>query len=162
MARAHDESAFDSSASGTLLAMAGSMRNTSRPSDSEPYISRPFARGVTLIEVILVVAIIAMVAAAASVSGIKVLGSSQKKTAHNDVRTIRAAVRTWWLTSDPSRCPTLKELVAEGILDPDGHQSDPWGTAFAIACDQREAIVRSAGPDRKLDTEDDIQSPPKE
>ncbi len=113
----------------------------------------------TLMEVMLVMAIIAMVTAAASLSGIKVFGDSKEKSALMDARTIRAAVKTWRMTEDFSACPTIDQLVTDGVLDKDGHRSDPWGTAFKIACVSEDVTIRSAGPDREFETKDDLKVP---
>lgn len=115
----------------------------------------------TLIEVMLVVAIIAMVGAAASLSGIKVFVGAKEKSALTDARTIRAAVKTWRMNEDGAACPTMDQLVKDGILDEDGRRNDPWGTTFKIVCVGDDVAIRSAGPDGKFDTDDDLRVPKK-
>lgn len=72
---------------------------------------------------------------------------------------IRVGVRTWQATNRSSRCPTLVELVAEQILDPDTPDVDPWGRPYRFACEGNGVYVRSAGADGRSGTPDDITVP---
>jgi hypothetical protein len=68
-------------------------------------------------------------------------------------------VKTWRINEDQTACPTLEQLVKDGILDEDGRRNDPWGTTFKIACAGDDVSIHSAGPDGKFDTEDDLRIP---
>jgi hypothetical protein len=54
-------------------------------------------------------------------------------------------------------CPSVATLISARRLDAD-YTSDPWGGAYEIECSGSRVIVRSAGPDRRVGTEDDISS----
>lgn len=74
------------------------------------------------------------------------------------VKVIEMGVELWRATHD-DLCPTVEQLVRDRVLDPKpAVANDPWGTAFTIQCSDEAVSVRSAGPDRKLGTADDIVS----
>jgi hypothetical protein len=62
-----------------------------------------------------------------------------------------------WKTSNSDGCPTISELVESGELDEGARTDDPWGNRFRIVCDGVHATVRSAGPDGRLGTPDDLR-----
>ena len=74
------------------------------------------------------------------------------------VREIEQAFMTYQI--DNGRCPaTIDVLVAEKYL----HKlslADPWGTRFAYSCHGFDAEIRSAGPDKFFNTDDDITNEP--
>ena len=82
------------------------------------------------------------------------------RTAKTDARTMRGAVKSWWVLTGNDGCPTVAQLVAGGVLDVDSARTDPWGTPWRIECDEGEVSVISNGSDRKAGTEDDIRAPP--
>jgi general secretion pathway protein G len=116
-------------------------------------------RGVTLIEVLIVVAIMSMVAGGVAVAVIRQGEAAKRKTALTDARTLRGAVKMWWLDGATS-CPSVAQLIQTGTLDEDNGTVDPWGTPWRILCDGTSVSVSSDGPDRERDTEDDIRVPP--
>jgi hypothetical protein len=80
-----------------------------------------------------------------------------------------------WRGEHKGACPTVDQLVAGHAIevDPDLHRgkshpgkvgvipgtADPWGNAFRIDCAAADVHVRSAGPDGKMDTNDDVVAP---
>ena len=122
-------------------------------------LARALARGVTLVEVLIVVAIIAMVAGGVTVFALPRYRDAQKSSAETGARVIRAAVQNWQTTNNESSCPTVSQLVQEKHLDPGANTSDPWGTAYVLSCTEEDVIVTSAGPDKKKGTKDDIVVP---
>jgi hypothetical protein len=62
-----------------------------------------------------------------------------------------------WKASNSAGCPTITELVESGELDLAARTDDAWGNRFRIVCDGVHAGVRSAGPDGRLDTPDDLR-----
>jgi general secretion pathway protein G len=122
-------------------------------------LARALARGVTLVEVLIVVAIIAMVAGGVTVFALPRYRDAQKSSAETGARVIRAAVQNWQTTNNESTCPTISQLVQEKQLDPGANTSDPWGTAYVLNCTEEDVIVTSAGPDKKKGTKDDIVVP---
>jgi general secretion pathway protein G len=119
-------------------------------------------RGVTLVEMLIVVAIIAMVAGGVAVAAIRHWNTARAQTARTNARSIRHAVKGFWVTHGDVECPTVQQLVSEGVLDDDSPAEDPWGNAWRIECDGERVTVASDGPDRRSGTADDIRVPPKQ
>ena len=53
-------------------------------------------------------------------------------------------------------CPTVQELQAEKFLDA-FDATDQWGSRYLIECAAATITVHSLGPDRQLDTRDDVR-----
>ena len=121
--------------------------------------SRSRARGVTLIEILIVVAIITLITGGVAVAAFGQWEDARRSTAATDAKAIREAVRTWWLTNDSAACPSFDDLVESGTVDDDGRRRDPWGGPWRIQCTEGNVSVTSAGPDRQPDTDDDIRAP---
>ncbi len=120
---------------------------------------RAFARGVTLVEVLIVVAIVAMVAGGVTVFALPRYREAQVRSAETWARTIRAAIQNWQAASNETGCPTVSQLVQEKHLDPGTSTKDPWGQEFTLNCTEDEVFVSSNGPDKKKGSKDDIQIP---
>jgi general secretion pathway protein G len=116
---------------------------------------------VTLVEVLIVVAIMALVATGVAIAAMGYYQSTRVKAAGINARGVREAVKGWWMKNDDGKCPTVDDLVADGILDEDSPRKDPWGTSWRIECSGVSVTVSSDGPDRKQGTADDIRVPPK-
>ena len=71
-------------------------------------------------------------------------------------RQVLAATEAWQ-TEHGDGCPTLSELIEDGRLGADARTDDGWGNRFRIICDGPNTTVRSAGPDRRAGTEDDLK-----
>jgi general secretion pathway protein G len=120
---------------------------------------RVFARGVTLVEVLIVVAIIAMVAGGVAVFALPQYKKSQITSARTGARVIRTAIQNWQASSNETSCPTISQLVQEKHLDPGQNNNDPWGQSYVLQCTEDDVIVISGGPDKKKGTKDDISVP---
>ncbi len=120
---------------------------------------RRLARGVTLVEVLIVVAIVAMVAGGVTVFALPRYKEAQIRSAETWARTIRAAIQNWQAATNETTCPTVSQLVQEKHLDPGTSTKDPWGQDFTLNCTEDEVFVGSSGPDKKKGTKDDIQIP---
>ena len=70
-------------------------------------------------------------------------------------RRVLAAVEAWQ-SEKPEGCPSLTGLADSGYLQSDARTDDAWGTRFRIACSGTSATVRSAGPDGRFGTPDDV------
>jgi type II secretory pathway pseudopilin PulG len=110
---------------------------------------------------LIVVAIMAIVSAAVAIGAMKHFLRVKVETAETNARTVREAVKTFWIKNDDPTCPTVDQLIADGELDEGSPRKDPWGTAWRIECSDERVHVISDGPDRKSGTEDDIHVPPK-
>jgi len=120
---------------------------------------RALARGVTLVEILIVVAIIAMVASGVAVFALPKYKEAQKKTAETGARVIRSAIQDWQRVNNESSCPTMSQLVQEKHIDSAANTDDPWGEAYVLSCTDDDVIVTSKGPDKKKGTADDIRVP---
>ncbi len=128
--------------------------------------TRAAARGMTLIEIMVVIVILGMIAAAVAVNVVGQQKTAQLKQAQTDVQHIASnGVDTFRVMK--GRYPTTEEgvriLIQEQFLRanrPDGSLKDPWGNDYVyLSPGQKHADtydVRSNGPDGKPGTEDDI------
>jgi prepilin-type N-terminal cleavage/methylation domain-containing protein len=120
---------------------------------------RAAERAFSLVEILIVIAIIALLATGVSLAAFHAWIGAQKKTTGTDASKIRQAVKTWWLSHEPSFCPSFGQLVADREIDREARSGDAWGTPWRITCADEDAEVRSAGPDKHFDTDDDIRAP---
>jgi hypothetical protein len=65
------------------------------------------------------------------------------------------AAATQWRAENPSKCPTLGQLVEDGLLDSNVSREDPWGGVFRIQCRDERMFLHSDGEDQKSGTADD-------
>ena len=61
-----------------------------------------------------------------------------------------------WQSESPEGCPSITELMEAGYLDSDARTDDSWGNRFRIVCAGGHLVVRSAGPDGRAGTPDDL------
>jgi len=121
---------------------------------------RAAARGMTLIEIMIVVAIIAMVAGGVAVVAIPKMKEAQIQQAETGARVIRSAVSQWQLSENEySECPTVSQMVEDKQLDSGQNTTDPWGEEYTITCADDEVVVSSTGPDKKKGSKDDVVIP---
>lgn len=120
------------------------------------------SRGFSLVEIVVAVAIIAMISAGITVAVITINEQQKVKLTRSNAELLRGAVKMWRIQgNDSTDCPTIPMLIADGQIDRGRMtKEDAWGQPWHIACDERDATVTSTGPDRLLDTEDDIRVPP--
>jgi prepilin-type N-terminal cleavage/methylation domain-containing protein len=120
---------------------------------------RAAARGVTLVEVLIVVAIMSLIATTVVVAVIPKFQKAQEDTALNSAREIRNAVVRWRATRGGDQCPTVSQLVTDKEIDTASKIDDPWGSAFKIECTDDEVTVSSPGRDKKEGSADDLAVP---
>jgi general secretion pathway protein G len=121
-------------------------------------VARTAARGVTLIEILIVLAIIGLIAGGVAVYAVPKFAESQKNQAKIDARTIHPIAEKYKV-DHPAQCPTVEQLKAEKELSATSKVTDPWDTPYAIRCQDEEIYVMSFGPDKKEGTADDIRIP---
>lgn len=117
------------------------------------------ARGVTLVEVLIVVAIIAMVAGGVTVFALPRFREAQIKSAETGARVIRSAIQDWQRVNNEFSCPTISQLVQEKHIDSAANTNDPWDEPYSLTCTDDDVVVTSKGPDKKRGTDDDIRIP---
>jgi hypothetical protein len=94
------------------------------------------------------------------VSVIGHLERARIQTSRESARVIRGAITTYRLNHGGDECPSVEALVASQEIDRASKTLDAWDKPFTIQCDERgDAIVVSAGPDKRVGTEDDIRVP---
>ena len=120
---------------------------------------RAHARGVTLIEVMIVVVILGLIAGGVAVAVFPRLKQAQIDTTRTSARTMRQAAEMWRGGHSSDQCPTAQMLLQEKAIDQGAKITDAWDVPFKITCDDEETIVTSSGPDKKDGTADDIRIP---
>jgi general secretion pathway protein G len=123
-------------------------------------VRRAAARGLTLVEVMVVIAILGLISAGIAVGVMKRMEEARRSTTETNARALRQVAMGWRLSHEIDACPTAATLVHDGALDEASRTKDAWGTPFAIECEADRTIVRSFGPDRVMGGEDDIVIPP--
>ena len=118
---------------------------------------RRAARGVTLVEVLIVLAIMALIAGSAVFLVFPELAKAKISTTALSAATIKKAAELYINIDGASNCPTVDDLVNSRKLEK-GKTNDSWGTPFKIECKEGDEIrVISAGKDKKDGTPDDVR-----
>jgi general secretion pathway protein G len=121
---------------------------------------RAVARGLTLVELVIVITIIGVLTAAISVGVMRAKKTADIGTAKTACNSIKSATVLWKNAHPDQDCPTVEALKKERFLDNGFLPKDAWGNPYKIACDTDDIVCSTAGPDRKEGTEDDIIVPP--
>jgi general secretion pathway protein G len=114
------------------------------------------ARGVTLIEILIVLAIIALIAGGVAAVAIPELAKARIKTAKVDVQALHP-IAAHYRDDHIDECPTAAQLKTARLVS--GSVTDPWGAPYHVDCQADDVTVRSDGPDRTPGTVDDIVAP---
>ena len=93
-------------------------------------LARAAARGVTLIEVLIVVAILSLIAAGVTVAVLPKFRQAQIDTATTNAREIRNAVNRWRAMRGGDDCPTVSQLVQDKEIDSASKTTDPWDQPY--------------------------------
>lgn len=120
---------------------------------------RRLARGVTLIEILIVLAIIGLIAGAISVAVIPKLTEARKEQAKNDALALHPIAEKYRADRPGDACPTIELLKERKELSNTSKITDPWETPYKVVCTEDEVFVVSFGPDKKEGTADDIKVP---
>ncbi len=73
--------------------------------------------------------------------------------------TLRAAASQWQAAHPGGECPTVEQLRDDAMIDKGFSMKDPWNKPYILRCEGREVTCASAGPDKKLGTDDDVVVP---
>ena len=76
-----------------------------------------------------------------------------------NARTVRGATLLWQYKHGNTECPTVAQLIHDGIVDPQFSALDAWGLPFELRCMGEAVTVRSLGADTLRGTADDIVVP---
>lgn len=112
-------------------------------------------QGMTLVEIMIVMAIIALIAGAAGFALIPQFTKAKVKQTSADAKLIASAAEMYMSENDD--CPSVDQLVANKTLKQSANTKDAWQNEFSVECNEDGAVVRSAGPDEQMGTDDDIQ-----
>lgn len=118
---------------------------------------RAAARGVTLVEVLIVVAIMAVISGGVTLVAFPLYKESRIKIGIQGCGVVRQAAELYQnLDGSADQCPSIQDLVSSKKLD--GKKiDDPWGTQYKVDCSQGEIHGVSAGNDKKFGTQDDLR-----
>jgi general secretion pathway protein G len=115
--------------------------------------------GYTLLEILIVLSIIALIAGTTAVALTKFLPEARIKTTRQSGIAVRSAANLYRMQHATDECPTMDLLVRAQLIDEASKTVDAWDLPFVIECDERGTHVISAGPDKKMNTPDDIRVP---
>lgn len=117
---------------------------------------RAVARGVTLVEVLIVVAIMAVISGGVTLVAFPLYKESRIKIGVQGCQVVRQAAELYMnLDAASDACPSVQDLVTSKKLD--GKKiDDPWGMPYKVDCSQGEIHGVSSGNDRKFGTPDDL------
>jgi general secretion pathway protein G len=121
--------------------------------------ARRARRGFTLVEMMVVITLIGLLAGATAVAVFHHFSEGQKKTTRIAARNLRGAA-SLWRGDHPAECPTPAALRDAKAIDRGASVEDAWGSPFVIQCEAEDVTVVSLGPDRTIDTPDDLREPP--
>jgi general secretion pathway protein G len=117
------------------------------------------AKGMTLIEIMVVIAIIGIVMTAVGVGVVPQLNKARIKAAAAQLNTIENAMTTYTLDADTPNSLDVLTQGAGAVLKTK-QLKDPWNQLFIYTYpssdNEREYDLCSNGPDKKAGTEDDI------
>jgi prepilin-type N-terminal cleavage/methylation domain-containing protein len=115
--------------------------------------------GYSLLEIMVVLAIIGMIAGITALSLFKFIPEARIKTTREGAQVIRRAVSLYRMDHG-AECPTVPQLVEMQLIDQASKTTDAWDVAFTVDCNEQGAVnVISSGPDKRMNTADDIRVP---
>lgn len=118
---------------------------------------RAAARGVTLVEVLIVVAIMAVISGGVTLVAFPLYKKAKVDAAMVGTHAVKQAADLYQnLEGSADQCPTIQDLVRSKKID-GSKTDDPWGVTYRIDCSEGESRVWSNGNDRKPGTQDDLR-----
>lgn len=116
------------------------------------------AKGMTLVEIMIVLTIIASIMGVVGFYVFGALGRASTQEARIEISQLGNMVDAYYLSSSPRRLPDRLEQLAEGPqpLTKEIPQ-DPWGNDYVYKKQSNQEFeIYSAGPDGTEGTEDDV------
>jgi len=123
----------------------------------EQSVAQAMRAGFTLVELLVVVAIIGILGTIAVQNITGHIASTRITAAESGVQSLKEACTSYNLKH--KKFPTSLDQLTEGddpILDSDKYLYDPWDTKYEMETKKNRVIIKSAGPDGQMGTEDDI------
>ena len=113
---------------------------------------RAAARGVTLVEVLIVVAIMAVISGGVTLVAFPLYKKAKVDAAMVGCHAVKQASDLYQnLEGSADVCPTIADLVRTKKIDP-ARTEDPWGRPYRIDCSTGEIRVCSDGNNRKTES----------
>ena len=117
-------------------------------------------RGFTLVELLVVVAILGILGTIAIQNVTGHIAKTRITAAEAGVRALQEACTTYYIQH--KKLPSSLDQLIEGD-DPlleggEGALYDPWDTKYELEVKGKKVIIKSAGEDGSMGTEDDIRS----
>ncbi len=116
--------------------------------------------GFTLVELLVVVAILGILGTIAVQNVTGHIAKTRVTAAEAGVRSLQEACTTYYIQH--KKMPSSLEQLIEGeepILDGgDGSLYDPWDNKYEMETKGKKIVIKSAGEDGQMGTEDDIRS----
>lgn len=116
-------------------------------------------RGFTLVELLVVVAILGILGTIAVQNVTGHIASTRITAAESGVQALKEACATYNIQH--KKMPTSLDQLCEGddpVLESDKYLYDPWDNKYEMETKGKRIIIKSAGPDGSMGTEDDIRT----
>ena len=117
-------------------------------------------RGFTLVELLVVVAILGILGTIAIQNVTGHIAKTRITAAEAGVRALQEACTTYYIQR--KKMPTSLDQLVEGddpVLEGgDGALYDPWDNKYEMEVKGKKVVIKSAGEDGQMGTEDDIRS----
>lgn len=117
------------------------------------------ARGMTLVEIMIVITIMASVMAVVGIFVFGALDRANERTARMEIGQLDQMVQTFYLTTTPNRVPNALVELTEGPAPlTERIPVDPWGNEYVyVRRTNRDYEIFSVGADGVEGTDDDIR-----
>ena len=125
----------------------------------ETAVARSMRAGFTLVELLVVVAILGILGTIAVQNVVGHIAKTRITAAEQGVQSLYESCTTYYIQK--KKMPTSLDQLCEGdepILESDKGLYDPWDNKYEMEIKGKKVIIKSAGEDGSMGTEDDIRS----
>ena len=125
----------------------------------ENAVARTAKAGFTLVELLVVVAILGILGTIAVQNVVGHIAKTRVTAAEQGVQSLHEACTTYYIQN--KKMPTSLDQLTEGdepILESDKGLYDPWDNRYEMEVKGKKVVIKSAGEDGQMGTEDDIRS----